>query len=95
MTEIRAHDFKGHSNNVRTFLDCSRPALSNTVATSHMWLLVYQFVAILKILKLKITLFSLESWDPYVFNLLEDIIYLKLFDKYLNSHLCVSIFALF
>ena len=51
-------------------------------------------MAILKILKLKITLFSQEFWDPYVLNLLEDIIYLKLFVKYLNSHLCVCIFAI-
>ena len=35
---------------------CPKTAVSNTAANSHMWLLAFQFVAILKKLNLKITL---------------------------------------
>ena len=35
-----------------------RSAVSNTVATCHMWLLVIWFVAILEFLKFRITLFE-------------------------------------
>jgi hypothetical protein len=45
--------------------------------------------------KVKNGYFSQKSGDSYVINLLEDINYIKHFAKYLNSHLCVSIFALF
>jgi hypothetical protein len=36
-----------------------------------------------------------QKRDSYVINLLEDINYIKRFAKFLNSHLFVSIFALF
>ncbi len=46
-------------------------AVSNSIATSHMWLLVSKFVAILEILKLPIMpgiehpyTFSSEAWHP-------------------------------
>jgi len=40
-------------------------ASSNTIATSHMWLLVLYFVAIWKILKWKL-LFLIELWDTLI-----------------------------
>jgi hypothetical protein len=36
------------------FHGTSKSVMSNTIATSHMWLMVIQFVANLKVLKLKI-----------------------------------------
>jgi len=36
----------------------SKPVMSNTIATSHMWLVVIYFVAILKVLRQKKTLFQ-------------------------------------
>ncbi len=57
-------------------------AVSNTIVTSHMWLLVSYFVAFLKIFKLPIMLFSKESRFLLLLHFLEDTNYIEIFPNF-------------
>jgi len=61
---------------------CTRLAVSNTIATSHMWLVVSLFVAILKFFKLPIMLFSKESRFLLLLHFLEDTNYIDILPNF-------------
>ncbi len=71
-----------------------RPAVSNTIATSHMWLVVIYIVAIWNFRSQKVLFFK-RIFRSLCTKFEERYHLPKAFAKYLNSHLVLSILTLF